>query len=226
MKNIVKKLSQHLVALVVLFMISACGRGASFKSGIVKEDEFSFGRIKIYKVYDEKRMREISSKCYISNNSAISDSALSQKIGTIYPQRFDYFLEHGLLVFKSKSGQELTIGQINCSGDNYSDSIVIRNFDIRSKATIINEIKYFGDVDIFISSEPDDRYVISGLSSTFYHNPRRILISNNQDEAYQYLATRFKKINKRNLKISYQPMKLVEKNETKDIPQSQKKMPF
>ena len=233
MKFFIRK-NFHNCYLLIALIASACGGGVSFNNKIAQKDEFVFGRIKIYQVYNERKMRDISSKCYIPNNSAIKDSALSITY-LLNQNRFDYFFEHGLFVLKKKPYQTISIPQINCSTDYYADSIVIKNFTLKSSMSSDNkDIKYFGDIDIFISSEADDKYVLrcfgnacaASVFTTFYHYPKRILISNNQDETYAYLTLKIKEVNKNNLAVSYQPMKLLENNEIKDIVKSTKKLPF
>ncbi len=220
--------------LILILATSACVKKVSFNNKIAAKEEFVFGRIKIYQVYSDRKMRDISFRCQIPNNSAISDSALSITY-LLNKNRFDYFFEHGLIVFKQKPNQALLISQINCTTNYFADSIVIKNFTIKTPTSRgADGIKYLGDVDIFISLEPDDKYVLRCIGNacaassftTFYHYPKRILISNNQDETYAYMATKIKELNQNNLAISYQPMKLLEKNETKDITKSTKKMPF
>lgn len=231
--------------LLIFLVISACstGNNPSVRDRFVKNGDFVFGRIKIYQVYDEKKMRDISSRCYINDDPVIEQSALSD-IGLNW-KRFNYFFEHGLVVFKQRADQDLFIAQINCDDYGFkrnrgillenerSSIIVIRDIKLLSGKSS-RGIKYFGDIDIFISSEADDKKVVNEsyrgsrypLHSTLFYDKSQIFISDNLDETYDYLIKKFSDAKIDKSKISYQPMKIMEKNEVKKIPQSKKKMPF
>ena len=230
---------------LILLSISACstGNNPAFSGRFVKSGNFVFGRIKIYQVYDERKMRDISARCYINYDPIIEQSALSD-IGLNW-KRFNYFFEHGLIVFKQKVGQDLLVAHINCDDYEFkrnrgillenerSSIIVIRDLNLLSDKSF-SGIKYFGDIDIFISSVADDKKVVgqsyrgysSPLHSTSFYDKSQIFISNNIDETYDYLIKKFPDAKIDKSKISYQPMKIMEKNEVKKIPQSKKKMPF
>lgn len=231
---------------LILFslLIFSCrtSNNPSIKNNVVKEDNFIFGRIKIYRVYNEKKMRDISSRCYIINQS-IEKSALSD-IGLDW-KRFHYFFEHGLFAFKTKDGQDLIISNISCDdygfkrnrgiqlNGQHSSIITLRNLILKLEKNEYG-VRYFGDIDVFISSDPDDKKIVYQfyrgskypLYRSLFYDKSQVFISNNLDETYSYLSKIFPNINTDKSKILYQPMSLMEENETKAIPQSKKRMPF
>ena len=169
------KVFQILAALLFLpFAITSCT--PSLNKNITTKGDFSYGRIKIYKIYDERKMRLISRECHFVNEAGIIDSGLrdktkyynsvysSQYIGKglayIPKEKIDYILDQGLFALKKAPKSELVFNQIRCeekgSPKINKEISIIRLPKLSLEKSEESGIAYFGDLDIFLSKNPSD----------------------------------------------------------------------
>jgi len=170
-----RKHQKIFILLLLSCIISSCA--PSLNKEIVNDGKFYYGRIKIYQIYDERKMRLISKECHFFNEYEITNSSLStssKAYNWIYNPRYvgkglafvpdekiDYILEGGLLVLKKLPKNELVFDKIRCQQQKYLETKDKEIQIIRFPSLIMeqddkNGVIYFGDINIFISKNPSD----------------------------------------------------------------------
>lgn len=188
---------------------------------VVRNNNFYYGRIRIYKVYDERKIKLMSKNCHFTKEIGIIDSGLkdatreyNMEFNSNYigkglidtPQeKIDYILDRGLLVLKKDANSELIFNKIRCKEND--SSTTGQEFSIINLPGLVLEknkegINYFGDIDIFLSKSPSDseklNVTVSSRYSSYsyyrtinYYEPIQITISNNKKSTLDYLNQTF-----------------------------------
>lgn len=197
-------------------------RNGVLDKSIVRKKPLVFGRIEIYQIGKDQKVKEISSYCSFQA-SGIKNSNILDDDNVISMD------ESGLIVFvPMKKTKRLVIDKIHC---NYADfvynfQLVIDNIDQKSNT-------YFGDVNIFIMDKPDHKEGIKckgikcprKVNDNNYFYPKKITISDNEEKTstdiYKYYG-----LIKNKLQTVKNFMFEVKNDQKQDIKETNKQLPF
>jgi hypothetical protein len=170
------KIIQSILLTLFLTSFLLVGCASLNKDIISANSEFYYGKIKIYKIFDEKKMKFISEYCHFVNHDTITESALSVEskhynltydpkyIGKGYnfapKEKIDYLLKQGIFVFKKPHSKELTFDQIRCQiihpGRINKELLTIRLPKLVVEANEEGGAVYFGNIEIFLPNIPSE----------------------------------------------------------------------